>query len=103
MIRHDQGGDIVSEGQAYAMLVAEVAGRPALVRTIWSWTTAHLGSPNGLFAWHATGQRQIEEPQSATDADVLIAYALLRYRGPIRPRCTARVGVSPRPCSQTSR
>jgi endo-1,4-beta-D-glucanase Y len=81
VIRHDQGGDIVSEGQAYAMLLAEVAQRPALVRTIWSWTSAHLGRSNGLFAWHATGSGQIEDPQSAADADVLIAYALLRYRG----------------------
>jgi endoglucanase len=81
VIRHDQGGDIVSEGQAYGMLIAEVAQRPALVRTIWSWTSAHLGRADGLFAWHATGSGQIEDPQSASDADVLIAYALLRYRG----------------------
>jgi endoglucanase len=82
VIRHDQGGDIVSEGQAYGMLLAQVAGRPALVRTIWSWTSAHLGRSDGLFAWHATGSGQIENQQSATDADVLIAYALLRYTGP---------------------
>ena len=81
VIRHDQGGDIVSEGQAYAMLLGEVAGQPALVRTVWAWTSAHLGRPDGLFAWHASGSGQIEDPQSATDADVLIAYALLRYSG----------------------
>ncbi|MGP0038887.1 MAG: glycosyl hydrolase family 8, partial [Solirubrobacteraceae bacterium] len=55
VIRHDQGGDIVSEGQAYAMLIAEVAHRPALVRTIWSWTAAHLANSNGLIASHASG------------------------------------------------
>ena len=82
VIRHDQGGDIVSEGQAYGMLIAEIAGRPALARTIWSWTNAHLGRPDGLFASHASGTGQIEDPHSATDADVLIAYALLRYTGP---------------------
>jgi endoglucanase len=81
VIRHDQGGDIVSEGQAYAMLIAEVAQRPALVRTIWSWTAAHLGNSDGLFASHATGSGQIEDPHSATDADILIAFALLRYAG----------------------
>ena len=81
VIRYDQGGDIVSEGQAYAMLLAEVAQRPGLVRTIWSWTSAHLARSDGLFAWHATGSGQIEDPQSATDADVLIAYALLCYSG----------------------
>jgi endo-1,4-beta-D-glucanase Y len=82
VIRHDQGGDIVSEGQAYAMLIAEVAGRPAQVRTIWSWTHAHLGRSDGLFASHASGTGQLEDPHSATDADTLIAYALLRYTGP---------------------
>jgi endoglucanase len=81
VIRHDQGGDIVSEGQAYAMLIAEVADRPALVRTIWSWTTAHLGRSDGLFASRASGTGQVEDPQSATDADTLIAYALFRYTG----------------------
>ncbi len=82
VIRHDQGGDIVSEGQAYALLIAEVAGRPAQVRTIWSWTDAHLGRSDGLFASHANGSGHVEDPHSATDADTLIAYALLRYTGP---------------------
>ena len=82
VIRHDQGGDIVSEGQAYGMLIAEIAERPSLTRRIWSWTRAHLGRSDGLFAWHATGTGQIEDPHSAADADVLIAYALLRYTGP---------------------
>ncbi|HEX2378773.1 MAG TPA: glycosyl hydrolase family 8 [Gaiellales bacterium] len=82
VIRRDQGGDIVSEGQAYAMLLAEAAGRPERTRAVWSWTAAHLRRPDGLFAWHATGSGRVEDPQSATDADVLIAYALLRYTGP---------------------
>lgn len=82
VIRHDQGGDIVSEGQSYAMLIAEVANRPALVRTIWSWTSAHLGRADGLFSAHASGTGQVEDPHSATDVDTLVAYALLRYSGP---------------------
>jgi endoglucanase len=82
VIRHDQGGDIVSEGQAYALLIAEIAGRPEVVRTIWSWTSTHLGRSDGLFASHANGAGQVEDPHSATDADTLIAYALLRYTGP---------------------
>ena len=63
------------------MLVAELSGKPGLARTIWSWTKAHLGRADGLFAWHASGSGAIEDPQSASDADVLIAYALLRYVG----------------------
>jgi endoglucanase len=90
VIRRDQGGDIVSEGQAYAMLLAEAAGRPERVRTIWSWTAAHLRGPDGLFAWHATGSGEVVDPQSATDADVLIAYALLRYAGPGEPELHAQ-------------
>ncbi|HSD03747.1 MAG TPA: glycosyl hydrolase family 8 [Gaiellales bacterium] len=90
VIRHDQGGDIVSEGQAYAMLLAEAAGRPERVRTIWSWTAAHLRGPDGLFAWHATGSGDVLDPQSATDADVLIAYGLLRYAGPGAPELHAQ-------------
>jgi endoglucanase len=86
VIRHDQGGDIVSEGQAYAMLIAELAERPAVARTIWSWTSTHLGSSDGLFASHATGSGQVQDPHSATDADALIAYALLRYSGPDQDR-----------------
>ena len=84
VIRHDQGGDIVSEGQAYAMLIAEVAHRPAAFRTIWSWTSTRLGRSDGLFASHATGSGRIEDPHSATDADILIALALLSYAGPDR-------------------
>jgi endo-1,4-beta-D-glucanase Y len=81
VIRHDQGGDIVSEGQAYGMLIAELAGEPAIARAVWSWTSAHLGRPDGLLAWHATAGGRILDQQSASDADVLLAYALLRYDG----------------------
>jgi endoglucanase len=63
------------------MLIAELAHKPGLVRTIWSWTNTHLGRPDGLLASHASGTGQIEDPHSASDADVLIAYALLRYGG----------------------
>jgi endoglucanase len=82
VIRRDQGGDIVSEGQAYGMLIAEIADRPALVETIWRWTEHHLGRSDGLLAFHATGTGRVEDNQSATDADTLAAYALLRYHGP---------------------
>jgi endoglucanase len=82
VIRHDQGGDIVSEGQAYGMLIAEVAGRPGVTATIWRWTAQHLRRRDGLLSFHATGSGHVLDSQSATDADVLAAFALLRYRGP---------------------
>jgi endoglucanase len=81
VIRHDQGGDIVSEGEAYAMLLAEVAERPATVRTIWRWTQHHLQRPDGLLSFHASSSGRVLDQQSAADADTLAAYALLRYHG----------------------
>ncbi|MGH8890130.1 MAG: glycosyl hydrolase family 8 [Acidothermaceae bacterium] len=82
VLRHDQGGDIVSEGQAYAMLIAELAGVPSKVRTIWSWTKSHLQRPDALLSWHARSDGSVIDKQSAADGDTLVAYALLRYDGP---------------------
>ena len=82
VLRRDQGNDVVSEGQAYAMLVAEEAGRTDLVKAIWSWTKDHLSVSDGLLAYHADSQGRILDRQPAADADVLTAYALLRYDGP---------------------
>jgi endo-1,4-beta-D-glucanase Y len=81
VLRHDQGGDIVSEGQAYGMLIAQIAGRPATARRIWAWTKSHLSRADGLLAFHATGDGDITSHEPAADADILAAYALLRYDG----------------------
>jgi endoglucanase len=81
VLRHDQDGDIVSEGQAYGMLIAEIAGKPATVRRIWSWTKSHLSRADGLLAFHAAGDGTVRSHEPAADADVLAAYALLRYDG----------------------
>lgn len=82
VVRPDQGGDTVSEGQAYGMLLAEVAGDHAAFRRIWQWTRSHLRLRNGLFAWHVGAAGTVVSRQPASDADLLIAWALLRYRGP---------------------
>lgn len=82
VLRRDQGGDIVSEGQAYGMLIAEAANRPSTVRRIWSWTSEHLRRPDGLLISHTDGSGRVQDAQSAADADTLGAYALLRYSGP---------------------
>jgi endoglucanase len=81
VLRRDQGGDIVSEGQAYGMLVAEIASRPAVAQRIWAWTRRHLLRPDGLLAFHATATGHVLDSASATDADTLAAFALLRYQG----------------------
>ena len=80
--RPDQSGDTVSEGQAYGLLLAEVSGQYRLFGQIWRWTRDHLQKPDGLFAFHADAAGRVLSPNSASDADLLIAWALLRYDGP---------------------
>jgi endoglucanase len=81
VVRTDQGGDTVSEGQAYGLLLAQATGNTDAFRRIWAWTRGHLQLPDGLFAYHANAAGHIVSRQPASDADVLIAWALLRYDG----------------------
>jgi endo-1,4-beta-D-glucanase Y len=80
VVRRDQGGDTVSEGQSYALLLAQVAGDHGAFRRVWRWTAAHLQRPDGLLASHATATRVIDG-QPASDADLITAWALARTRG----------------------
>jgi endo-1,4-beta-D-glucanase Y len=75
VVRHDQGGDTVSEGQGYGLLLAYAARQPQRFATIWRWTQANLQQASGLFAYHwANGQVASTTP--AADADTQIAWAL---------------------------
>lgn len=74
--RIDQGGDTVSEGQAYGMLVAAAIGDRRRFDRIWAWTQANLHQPDGLFAFHWAGGHVVD-PSPAADADLDIARALL--------------------------
>lgn len=76
VVRHDQGGDTVSEGQAYAMLLAVALGHPHQFSRAWSWDRQHLQRPNGLFAWHWANGAVVDH-NPATDADLDTAWALL--------------------------
>lgn len=82
MVRTDQGGDTVSEGQAYGLLLAQAAGDDATFARIWQWTAAHLERSDGLFSYHADASGHVVDPEPASDADLLIAWALLRSSGP---------------------
>jgi endoglucanase len=82
VVRLDQGRDTVSEGQAYGMLLAEVAGDYSAFRRTWLWTHHHLQRPDGLFSFHTNAKGTVTGPNPASDADLLIAWALLRYAGP---------------------
>lgn len=76
VIRHDQGGDTVSEGQAYAMLVAVAIGDRARFDLAWTWTRTHLQRADSLLSWRWQDGRVLD-PGAASDADVDAAHALL--------------------------
>jgi endoglucanase len=80
--RRDQGGDTVSEGQAYAMLLAQSVGDDHTYARVWRWTQAHLQRADGLFAYLAGASGRVRDSTPAADADVLIAWSLARARGP---------------------
>ena len=84
MVRRDQGGDTVSEGQAYALVIASALDDDATFELVWGWTGRHLMQANGLPAWRMDARGRLSDTQSASDADVLIAWALLRDDGPGR-------------------
>jgi endoglucanase len=82
VVRLDQGRDTVSEGQAYGLLLAQATGdQPAFYR-IWTWTREHLQLGDGLFAFETNAAGRVVSSEPASDADLLIAWALLRYQGP---------------------
>ena len=85
VVRLDQGGDTVSEGQAYAMLLSVATGDAAHFRLAWSWARAHLERPDGLLSWHWV-DGSVADPQSASDADLVAAWALVvaseRFKSP---------------------
>ena len=66
------------------MLLAEAADDHAAFRRVWGWTRDHLQLRSGLFAFHANAAGQVISREPASDADLIIAWALLpvsRSRG----------------------
>lgn len=76
VIRYDQGGDTVSEGQAYGLLLAVATGEAARFAAIWSWDKTNLQEPTGLFAYHWSNGAVVGAG-AATDADLNTAWALV--------------------------
>ena len=76
VVRHDQGGDTVSEGQAYAMLIAVAEDDEERFERVWTWTREHLRRPDGLLSWRWADGR-VADRQPAADADLDAARALL--------------------------
>ncbi|HEX4113299.1 MAG TPA: glycosyl hydrolase family 8 [Stellaceae bacterium] len=72
-----------SEGQGYAMLLALAADDRATFDQVWRWTRANLKRPDdALLAWKwqpdGKGGGAVEDHNDATDADILVAWALHR-------------------------
>lgn len=97
VVRTDQGGDTVSEGQAYAMLMAAATGQQAQFDLAWGWAQAHLQRPDGLLAWRwQAGSVVGSEP--ASDADLGAAAALVmasrRFSDPGLLAAARRIAMS---------
>merc|ERR1711879_256558 len=68
-----------SEGQGYAMLLAEAYGDRSGFDQLWRWTQHHLQIRDDyLFAWRWSSEKGVEDKNNATDGDLLIAWALYR-------------------------
>lgn len=76
VVRRDQGGDTVSEGQAYAMLIAVGTGDKTALTSVWGWTKLNLLQPDGTMAWRWQSG-QVVDTSSASDADLDAARALV--------------------------
>jgi len=73
-----------SEGQGYGMLFAAAAGDQEAFERIWSWTRDNLQTrpDDDLLSWrwvpNGGGQGKVDDPNNATDGDLLAAWALAR-------------------------
>ncbi len=76
VVRKDQGGDTVSEGQSYALLLAVAIGEREQFAAAWRWERTNLQLPDGLFAYHWSGGKVVNA-EPATDADLDTAWALV--------------------------
>lgn len=81
----DTGNDEVShsEGQGYGMLFAVAANDKDTFNALWHWTKSTLMRDDGLFSWRYrpcidNSAACIDDPNNASDGEILIAWALLR-------------------------
>ena len=97
VVRRDQGGDVVSEGQAYAMLISATLGDRATFGRVWRWTRAHLQAPTKLLASRWT-RGAVADRHPAADADVDAAHALIlagrRFRDPALGRAGKQIAAA---------
>ena len=82
VVRRDQGGDTVSEGVSYALLLAQVADDGDAERRVWRWAQEHLQRDDTLLAFLTDARGVVTDDQPATDADLVVAWALSRSADP---------------------
>jgi cellulose synthase/poly-beta-1,6-N-acetylglucosamine synthase-like glycosyltransferase/endo-1,4-beta-D-glucanase Y len=95
VVRIDQGGDTVSEGQAYAMLVSVALRDRARFAAAWHWTQSHLQRPDGLLASRLVGNRLVDvNPAADADLDAAraLAIAASRFHEPDYARAARAMG-----------
>lgn len=80
VVRRDQGGDTVSEGQAYGLLIALAADDEDSFDAIWTWTEENMQRSDGLLAWRWDGEIVDDEPASDADLDAARALVLAGQR-----------------------
>lgn len=76
VVRHDEGGDTVSEGQAYGLFAAVIADDEDAFDDIWNWTQEELVRSDGLMAWQWDDGAVVDD-EPASDADLDAARALV--------------------------
>ncbi|MDW5598928.1 glycosyl hydrolase family 8, partial [Conexibacter stalactiti] len=93
--RRDEGGDTVSEGQAYALLATVAVGDERRFARVWSWTRHHLLRSDGTLAWLWKDGRVISDgPAADADLDAARALALAadRFDRPAYAAAARRLG-----------
>jgi endoglucanase len=97
VVRRDQGGDTVSEGQGYGLLLAYATDDRSTFTRIWGWTAANLQRSDGLFSYRWSNGHVVSSSPAA-DADVQIAWALdlaaLRWHEPAYSTAARRIAAS---------
>ena len=78
----DSSGNGTSESQSYAMLQSLYTNDRETFSTVWNWTKKNIQNDDGLFSWKfavspENNRLRIIDENSATDADIDIAHALL--------------------------
>jgi endoglucanase len=80
VVRHDEDGSTVSEGQAYGLLVAVAIGDEATFDRILAWQEEHLERDDGLLAWHWHDGSVDTEVAPDADLDAILALLVAAER-----------------------